>query len=69
MDKWELHIEFEADPEWKPLDVACWFYCPLACLTGLSQACRAKKAYDESNLIICPMYKYGRRIKNDEGGN
>ena len=63
MDKWEVNIKFEADPKWKPLDTACWFHCPLACLTPLKEVCNAKKAYDNDRIVICPILRFGERIK------
>lgn len=61
-DKWTLKIDFEADPDWKPMtEAACWFDCPLRCLTHLGTVCNAKESYDNDNLIICPIYRFGKK--------
>ena len=60
MKRWTLHVEFDAEDEWTPLGLACWMRCPLACLTKLSDVCRAREAFEKDGTIICPMYKYGQ---------
>lgn len=57
----EYNIKFEVSDDWKPLEPACWTECPFACLTKLGHECRARKAYREDKLMICPVMKYGKK--------
>lgn len=67
MNKWSVDIKFDADPEWRPMtEVGCWFHCPLRCLIGLGEKCKAKAAYDKEGLILCPIYKYGQCVEEEK---
>ena len=59
--------EFDADKDWKPYDAACWFCCPLACLTKLGHKCNAKHVHDNTGIDLCPFNKM-KEITNETKG-
>lgn len=55
MRTWTLNMEFKTDDNWKPLDMACWTECPLACLIKFNHVCHAKERFNKSGELICPI--------------
>ena len=65
-EKWKLEIDFKTDPDWEPLQSACWSECPLSSLTKIGDVCHAMKWHTSNNGRgdICPMAKFAHKEKS-----
>lgn len=68
---WELNIQFDAHPDWKPLSDMCWVYCPLSKLTRIGEVCNCRRHYEESygSLNCCPISAFAKKLEPEDTTN